>query len=163
MTPALQVAIKGLIDERFDVINAKQSGDTDTSVVPSVEPVEPTPKTNGVHKHALPSPSSSPVKREAATEDLSDVVGTPPPKKKRKPSIDADAALAAKLQAEEERMARPTRGGASRKAAPVKKKRKRVKKERITGSDDSDMDEDGNKPQKPKRETGFHVSHGNER
>jgi hypothetical protein len=150
-----------LIGERFDIINAKSNGDgdgdVDTSVVPSVEPADPVPKTNGVHKHAQPSSSSSPAKREAASEDLSDVVDTLPPKKKRKASIDADAAFAAKLQAEEERLARPTRGGANRKAAPVKR-RKKAKKERVTGSDDSDMDEDGNKPQKPKKETGFHVS-----
>lgn len=125
--------------------------------MPSVEPADPVPKTNGVHKPAQPSSSSSPAKREAPSEDLSDVVDTLPPKKKRKASIDADAAFAAKLQAEEERLARPTRGGANRKAAPVKR-RKKVKKERVTGSDDSDMDEDGSKPPKPKKETGFHVS-----
>lgn len=125
--------------------------------MPSVEPADPVPKTNGVHKPAPPSSTSSPAKREAASEDLSDVVDTLPPKKKRKASIDADAAFAAKLQAEEERLARPTRGGANRKAAPVKRKRK-AKKERVTGSDDSDLDEDGSKPQKPKKETGFHVS-----
>ena len=80
-----------------------------------------------------------------------------PPKKKRKASVDADAAYAARLQAEEDARARPTRGGATRKAGPTKKKKK-VKKERVTGSDDSEID-DEDKPQKPKRETGFHVRH----
>ncbi|KEF52069.1 uncharacterized protein A1O9_12059 [Exophiala aquamarina CBS 119918] len=151
-----KAAIKDLIGERFDIINAKSNGDgdMDTSVVPSVEPADPLPKTNGVH-HAQPSVSSSPAKREAGSEDLSDVVDTVPPKKKRKASVDADAALAAKLQAEEERLARPTRGGASRKVAPVKK-RKKAKKPRVTGSDDSDLDEGGNRSEKPRRNTGFH-------
>jgi len=148
-----------LIGERFDIINAKANGDVDvdTSVVPSVELQYPLPKTNGVH-HAHSSISSSPAKREAGSEELSDVVDKAPLKKKRKASVDADAALAAKLQAEEERLARPTRGGVNRKAAPVKKKKKKVKKARVTGSDDSDLDEDGDKPEKPRKNTGFHVS-----
>lgn len=151
----MQTAIKALIDQRFDVINARLNGES--PVVPSVEAGEPIPKTNGVHKPSPPSPSSSPAKREASSEDMSDVVDSPPPKKKRKNGIDADAAFAAKLQAEEDLRARPTRGGANRKAAPAKKKRKVKKKERVTGSDDSEA-EDGEKPAKPKRDTGFHVS-----
>lgn len=148
-----------MIGERFDVINAQNNGDGDaeTSVVPSVEPADPVPKTNGFHKPAPPSPSSSPAKREATNEDRPDVMDASRPKKKHKISIDADAALAAKLQAEEERLARPTRGGANHKAAPAKR-RKKVKKERVTGSDDSDLDENGSKPEKPKKDTGFHVS-----
>lgn len=141
-----------MINERFDVINAKENGEA--TVVPSVEPTEPTPKTNGAHALTSNSASSSPTKREPKSESVSDVVDAPP-KKKRKASIDADAVYAARLQAEEDARARPTRGGTSRKAGPVKKKKK-AKKEKVTGSDDSDIvDED--KPQKPKRETGFHV------
>ncbi|KAK5050949.1 hypothetical protein LTR84_003508 [Exophiala bonariae] len=150
-----KAAIKELIGERFDIISAQNSGDAETSVVPSVEPADPTPKTNGIHKPAPPSPSSSPAKREAPSEDRPGAADASRPKKKHKVSIDADAAFAAKLQAEEERRARPTRGGANHKAAPAKRKKK-VKKERVTGSDDSDLDEDGNKPEKPKKETGFH-------
>jgi hypothetical protein len=55
-------------------------------------------------------------------------------------------------------MARPTRGGSTRKTAPAKKKKK-TKKDRITASDDSDLDDD-DKPAKPKRKTGFHVRLG---
>ncbi|EXJ61303.1 uncharacterized protein A1O5_11860 [Cladophialophora psammophila CBS 110553] len=147
-------AIRELIGERFDLMNAKRNGET--TVVPSVETaelIEPPPLTNGVHHSSAPS-SSSPAKREAESEDVSDVIDTAPPKKKQKAAIDADAAYAARLQAEEDKLARPTRGGASRKAAPVKKK-KRAKKERVTGSDDSEVEGEERK-QKPKRETGFH-------
>jgi hypothetical protein len=142
-----------LIGERFDIANAKRN--TETTVVPSVEPVEPTrtkPQTNGVHH----SPSSSPAKREAESDEVSDLAATPPPKKKQKSTVDADAVFAAKLQAEEDQRARPTRGGANRKSAPARKKKKKPKKDRITTSDDSDIDAD-EKEQKPRRETGFHV------
>ncbi|KAJ4504482.1 hypothetical protein HRR83_008438 [Exophiala dermatitidis] len=150
LTP-YKAAIKALIDERFDIIEAKQNGDS--PVVASVEQAEPAPATNGVHKNQVSSPSASPAKRDAS-EAGSEVIDTPPPKKKRKASLDEDAAFAARLQAEEDKLARPTRGGASRKSAPAKKK-KRTKKERVTGSDDSDLEDDA-KEQKPKRETGFH-------
>ncbi|KAL6250435.1 hypothetical protein RBB50_002737 [Rhinocladiella similis] len=141
--------IKILINERFDVISTKENGDS--TVVPSVEPVEPAQKTNGVH---IESPSASPAKREAKSESHSTILDSPPPKKKRKTSLDADAAYAARLQAEEDARARPTRGGASRKTAPVKKRKKKAKKERVTGSDDSDLEDEENP--KPKRNTGFH-------
>jgi upstream activation factor subunit UAF30 len=141
-----------LIGERFDIANAKQNGET--TVVPSVEAAEPAetiPQTNGAHH----SSQSSPAKREAESDEVSDVADTPPPKKKQKSAVDADAAFAAKLQAEEDKRARPTRGGGSRKSAPAKKKKK-PKKDRITASDDSEIDGEA-KDAKPKRETGFHV------
>ncbi|KIW50752.1 hypothetical protein PV05_09540 [Exophiala xenobiotica] len=149
ITPQKAV-IKVVINERFDVISSKENGDA--AVIPSVEQAEPTQKTNGVHTQ---SPSSSPAKREAQTESDSDVIDTPRPKKKRKASLDADAAYAARLQAEEDARARPTRGGTTRKSAPAKRKKK-VKKDRVTGSDDSDIDDEEHKAQKPKRNTGFH-------
>ncbi|KAJ9602425.1 hypothetical protein H2200_012967 [Cladophialophora chaetospira] len=145
-------AIKDLIGERFDLANAKRSGES--TVVASVEPAESTkstPPTNGVHH----STESSPAKREAESDEVSDVADTPPPKKKQKSTVDADAAFAAKLQAEEDKRARPTRGGTSRKAAPAKKKKKKPKKDRITASDDSEIDGE-EREIKPKRETGFH-------
>ncbi|EXJ96470.1 hypothetical protein A1O1_01596 [Capronia coronata CBS 617.96] len=148
-----KAAIKVLIDERFDIINARKNGES--PVVPSVEQADPMPTANGVHKPPADSPSTSPTKR-GTSDAASDVIDRPPAKKKRKASLDADAAFAARLQAEEDKLARPTRGGTSRKAAPVKKKKKRPKKEPGTGSDDSDLDEEGRKAQKPKRETGFH-------
>jgi upstream activation factor subunit UAF30 len=150
----VQAAIKDLIEERFDIVNAKKNGDNE--VVPSVEAAEPAPKTNGVHQPHTQSPSSSPAKRGASTHSASDAIDKSPPKKKRKASLDADAAFAARLQAEEDKLARPTRGGANRKSAPVKRKKK-AKKERVTGSDDSELDDDERKAEKPKRDTGFHV------
>lgn len=151
----VQAAIKELIDHRFDVMNEKKNGDGEATVVPSVESADPRPKTNGVHPPPVESPSASPAKRPARSDSVSDVLDTPPPKK-RKASVDADAAFAARLQAEEDKLARPTRGGANRKAAPAKRKKK-PKKERVTGSDDSDLDGAERKAQKPKRDTGFHV------
>jgi upstream activation factor subunit UAF30 len=135
-------------------------------VVASVEAVEaqeatkpapvPTPQTNGHHSPAS-SRASTPGKREAESDDYSDSKdSSPPPKKKLKAEVDEDAAFAARLQAEEDKMARPTRGGASRKAAPAKKKRKTPKKTRVTASDDSDLD-GMDKKDKPKKKTGFHV------
>lgn len=142
-----------MIEERFDIINATKNGES--PVVPSVEQSDPAPAVNGVHKATADSPSASPAKRDAS-EAVSDGIDKAPPKKKRKASLDADAAFAARLQAEEDKLARPTRGGTNRKTAPAKKK-KRPKKERVTGSDDSDLDGEESKAQKPKRETGFHV------
>ncbi|EXJ64826.1 hypothetical protein A1O7_01164 [Cladophialophora yegresii CBS 114405] len=145
-------AIKGLIGERFDIANAKRNGEP--TVVPSVEAVEPAEtarQTNGVHH----SSESSPAKRVAESDEVSDVADTPPPKKRQKATVDADAAFAAKLQAEEDKMARPTRGGGTRKSAPAKKKKKKPKKDRITASDDSEIDGE-EKESKPKRDTGFH-------
>lgn len=132
--------------------------------IPSVEPADPIPKTNGFHKstiqsHVSTSPKSTPAKREVDSEAMSDLEDSGPQKKKRKPSIEDDAAIAARLQAEEDKLARPTRGGTSRKAAVVKKKKTPKKKARskVTGSDDSDLE--GVEPKrKVNRDTGFHVS-----
>lgn len=137
-------------------MNARKNGES--TVVPSVEPADSGPKTNGVHNEHAQSLSSSPAKREAESEPVSEVTDPAPPKKKQKANIDADAAYAARLQAEEDKLARPTRGGANRKAPPVKRKKKKPsKKERVTGSDDSDAEDEERKAQKPKRDTGFHV------
>ena len=154
--------------ERFDVVEAKRTGAEDP--VPSVEAPDgetttvSIPRTNGVHKFKSSEPSapsapsaasSTPAKREASDDDLSDVVDVAPPKKKRKPtSAEDDATLAARLQAEENNMARPTRGGGPRKAAPSKKKTPKKKtKARVTGSDDSEVEDS---PKKVNRNTGFH-------
>jgi upstream activation factor subunit UAF30 len=121
---------------------------------------EETAHTNGTHKsgeqpNGTPTPDPSTTKREASSDSLSDVIDDVPPSKKRKVKTEDDASLAARLQAEEDKMARPTRGGAPRKAAPAKKKKTPKKKtsSRITGSDDSDVASED----KPKKNTGFHV------
>jgi upstream activation factor subunit UAF30 len=162
-----KAAINDLVRERFDVVEAKRNGAEDP--VPSVEAVdgEPinvsAPQTNGVHKSseasaASPSASTTPAKREATSDDLSDVDDSAPPKKKRKTNAEDDAALAARLQAEEDKMARATRGVGSRKTAPVKKKKtpKKKARSRVTGSDDSDVEDS---PRAVNRNTGFHACH----
>lgn len=155
-----QAAIKQLIMERFDIFNARQSGDTEP-----VESVETTTasKTNGHAKSSSSSASETGLKREAEdSESSSDVIDDAPPKKKRKENKDnakeTDAEIAARLQAQEDRAARPTRGAAPRKAAPAKKKKTPKKKTatRITGSDDSDVEDEGGTGRKVNRETGFH-------
>jgi upstream activation factor subunit UAF30 len=106
-----------------------------------------------------PPPSSSPVKRHTTGDGAFDPPSASPPAKKRKPDddVDADAVFAAKLQAEENSRARPTRGGNTRRAAPSKKKSKAKTTKRVKASDDSDIGS-GDEPKKEvNRNTGFHV------
>ena len=147
--------------ERFDIFNARQAGEQEP--IPSVEISQPPPPVTNGHAKPMAVPRSpSDKKREADDSDLSDVIDKAPPKKKRKEkddSIEDDAAIAARLQAEENRASRPSRGGAPRKAAPAKKKKAPKKKtaNKVTASDDSDVEEgDGTKKRKVNRETGFH-------
>jgi hypothetical protein len=162
-----QASIKDLILERFDMF--APSDDVDNSHAPDPSP----PATNG-HAESKerggpsatpisPTTSSSPKKREVDLEDLSDVVDKPPAKKKRKadPAVDADAAYAARLQAEENLRARPTRGGSTRKAAPVKKKKATPKSKtakKVKAEDDSDLDGSEGGKKEVNRTGGFHVS-----
>lgn len=151
-----------MILERFDIFNARQQQgqapepeeSKDEGAAPQV------PITNGYHAPSPKSPTpakSSPAKRDAPAEPISDAIEESPPKKKRKePSVDADAAYAARLQAEEDKRARPTRGGGSKKSAPVKKKTPKKKTAaRIRGSDESDAN-DSSTDKKPNN-TGFNV------
>jgi len=84
---------------------------------------------------------------------MSDVVDDRPAKKKarKQDAEEDDAAYAARLQREENTRARPTRAGATRKAAPVKRKKKSAAKVK----DGSDVDTNG---EPVKRTGGFHVS-----
>lgn len=145
--------------ERFDLFEAKSRKEQEP--VPSVEVSEPAP-TNG-HISNSPSSSSSNVKREADDSDTSDIDDSAPPKKKtkRKESVmDDDAAFAARLQAEEDRNSRPTRGGgAPRKQKGAQSKKSKTPKKKtstkVTGSDDSDIDDSAPR-RKVNRNTGFH-------
>ncbi|KAI1933006.1 hypothetical protein LOZ66_006692 [Ophidiomyces ophidiicola] len=148
--------IKHLIMERFDVFAAEAD-------VHSATPPDP-PTTNGHTPNgtgALPYPrplANSPNKSVEA-EVGPDVTETPPPAKKRKSElIDADAAFAARLQAEENSRARPVR--AARKAAPIKKKKpvnKSKTAKRVKASDDSEVDASGTETKKEVNRTGgFH-------
>jgi hypothetical protein len=164
-------AIKELTMERFDIINAKRNAEANASTTNGSEPVvnghmSDTP-VKSIERPSTPpaSPSpSSPIKKRFVDGDgLPDGV-TSPPKKKRKPEADADAVLAARLQAEENLRARPTRGGNARKVAPIKKKKTPTKvktSKKIRAEDDSDIGESGEEDKEEKkvnRNTGFHVS-----
>ncbi len=95
-------------------------------------------------------------------DELSDLPNVSPPKKKIKtePFLVADAIYAAKLQAEENSRARPTRGSA-RKTTIIKKKRSTKKKtrEKVKAEDDSDIQISGSEATEKKvnRSGGFHV------
>lgn len=160
--------INTLIGSRFDALSAKsEQQDAPPSAVAST--------TNGV-KHERSSeatsgpsePSRSPSssgsgfsKRVSPSED-SDVVDDAPPKKKvKRPEGQSDAELAARLQAEENARSRPTRGGGTRKRAPVKaktpKKSKKKSSAKVKADDDSELDS-GSADDKPvKRNGAFHV------
>jgi hypothetical protein len=145
--------------ERFDIFNARMN--EPSAPVASVEVPQPPLPTNGHYDSPASMPdAATPQKRSAGSDDISDIASGSPRKKKRKPSVDADALFAAKLQAEEDKLARPTRGSNSRKSAPAKKKKTPKKKTsaRVKASDDSDIDDSESGEKKPPKNTGFHVS-----
>ncbi|KAJ5989226.1 hypothetical protein N7481_004436 [Penicillium waksmanii] len=153
LTPQ-KVAIKELIMQRFDIFAAKNG------VAESPEKTTASNGHRGDSASAVPSPppSSSPVKRQADSEEASDLSGASPPPKKRKPDtdVDADAEFAAKLQAEENLRARPTRGGSNRRAAPTKKKSKAKTSKRVKAEDDSDIESGSDTKKEVNRTGGFH-------
>ncbi|KAL4907407.1 hypothetical protein BDW74DRAFT_123967 [Aspergillus multicolor] len=156
LTPQ-KAAIKQLIMERFDIfaekkgIGAPPTPNGNAQHGDSATPVEP----------SSPSQSSTAQKRQADSADLEDIpTKTPPSKKqKQKPShdIDSDAVFAAKLQAEENLRARPTRGASTRKAAPVKKRKPTAKTaKKVRAEDDSDIGSGSESGKKVNRSGGFH-------
>ncbi|KAL8673757.1 MAG: hypothetical protein Q9168_001818 [Polycauliona sp. 1 TL-2023] len=157
ITPQKDV-IKPLIMDRFDKFIAEQNAPTQTNghTVDVKREVSESPG-------ATPSQASpdrpSVLKREASeVEESSEAVDAPRPKNKRKRTpMDDDAVFAAKLQAEENVRARPTRGGGPKKAAPVKKKKTPKKKTaaRVDAADDSDLDSEAAE-KKVNRSGGFH-------
>ncbi|KAJ5761197.1 hypothetical protein N7520_008353, partial [Penicillium odoratum] len=157
LTPQ-KAAIKQLIMERFDIYADKNGV--------GEEPEEESANNghqdgNSVSGVPSPPPSSSPVKRQADSEEASDPSDSPPPKKlKSEADIDADAVFAAKLQAEENLRARPTRGGNARRAAPTKKKTKSKPKAktsaRVKAEDDSDLESGSDTKKEVNRTGGFH-------
>lgn len=113
---------------------------------------------NRAKKESLKGNQDVPTPRSAS--DNSDV-DMGPPKKKRK-QADSDAKLAAKLQAEENSRARPSRGGVVKKAVISRKKASPKKKSaaKVKADDDSDIELDSNGEVKEvNRKGGFHVSH----
>lgn len=150
-----KAAIKQLIMERFDIYAEKNGVGA---------PAKDTATSNG-HKEddatapvPSPPPSTSPVKRDADSEEAS-AAGSEPPAKKHKSDadVDADALYAAKLQAEENMRARPTRGGNTRRAAPSKKKSKAKTSKRVKAEDDSDIESGSDTKKEVNRSGGFHV------
>jgi upstream activation factor subunit UAF30 len=150
--------------ERFDIF-AQKNG-----VGEAPDDAAPTSKaTNGHSANDTSNPAAAPAspssstsqKRHADSEDLSENGTKTPPKKKRKAdNIDADALYAAKLQAEENMRARPTRAGSARKAAPIKKKKSKTSK-KVKAEDDSDVESGSETGAKKEvnRSGGFHVSY----
>jgi len=154
---------------RFDKFNAEKN------LSPTVEEVTVSrPLTNGhaaivkeetlepVQQVSSPPSKVRPKREERDEEAMSDVIDTPPKKKRKAEPLDDDALFAARLQAEENSRARPTRGGTSRKGAIVKKKRSSVKKKtakKIKSEDDSDIEGSGSEVEdrKVNRSGGFHV------
>lgn len=146
--------------QRFDRFN---SGATAAS-----EPREPIPTVENGVKGAKPihgdTPSEASDKKRSpdSASALSEFDDSGPAKKKAKKSKtaeDEDAAFAARLQAEENARTRPTRGGNTRKKAPVpKKKTKKKSSTKVRDDDDSDVGSgSGGEKKSPSRKGGFHV------
>ncbi|RGP81512.1 swib mdm2 domain [Fusarium longipes] len=129
-------AIKRLIEARFDAVSGADSGIAPPSTVDSYA-ANGTSDVGETEQSATPEPSRKKVKRSSSAED-------------------ADARLAAELQAQENSLARgrKTRGGdkpTKKKAAPRKKSAKKVK-----ADDDSDLEPaDGETGKKRKAGGGF--------
>ncbi|KAH6612502.1 hypothetical protein C7974DRAFT_405722 [Boeremia exigua] len=145
-------AITALIMQRFDKFNSEVNGTTGPEEpLPSVENGAASTSATPEHKR---SPDS-----ESALSELEDAAPPKKKAKKAKPAEDDDAAFARKLQAEENaRSGRATRGGNSRKKAPLpKKKAKKKSANRVKDEDDSDIASGSDKEKKsPSRKGGFH-------
>ncbi|KAI9843207.1 MAG: hypothetical protein M1837_006569 [Sclerophora amabilis] len=175
--------IKELIMSRFDKLDADKLA---TPLSPKQTPAKPS--TNGrVHQiknePQAPEQQTSPHNNEPSTprqqaspptsgtrnedEDEGEdsipepaAVSAKPPKKRLKTeSLDADAQFAAKLQAEENSRARPTRLGVTKKPSSAKKKRSPIKtKSKVKVDEDSDVESGtgGEPKRKVNRSGGFH-------
>ncbi|CAK7219882.1 hypothetical protein SCUCBS95973_003971 [Sporothrix curviconia] len=137
-----KVAIKDLIEARFDAINSQSQ---------SPDPSNEQDATNAINgdgreiKVSLDTYSNRSRPYDGSGDEA-------PAKKKHKRASssveDADARLAAELQAQENRLARArtTRGGNTTKARPSKAKS--AKKKSAAKVDDSDVEGDGEPPKK---------------
>lgn len=155
-----------MILERFQIAETKAA-----EPAPSTEASTTNGHTSPLDKEEVNAkdestpPSSRAVSTTSAsipkTEPESDSEEVSPPKKKRKQNkpVDADAKLAAMLQAQENMSARATRGGANRKTPKKMAKKPRKKSEKkIKADDDSELGEvgsDGEIKEKVKK-GGFH-------
>ncbi|KAH8645524.1 hypothetical protein BX600DRAFT_166613 [Xylariales sp. PMI_506] len=136
-----KAAIKTLIEQRFDAISA---GGDDSNAPNKAHQPERSPDVSPkrVNGHA----DEDDVEGDRGDDNADEIqVSTQPPRKKQRKSEDtedADAKLAAMLQAQENRLgARATRGGGA-KAKPVKKKKAAPRKKssnKVSAEDDSDL------------------------
>jgi len=142
-------AIKTLIVERFDKFAAEKDALPPTNGCKEESPPPPPPPQSKKKNHKR--------KSESDRDEPSDAPSTPA-MKKRKQNVEDDAAMAARLQAEENSRARPTRGGSMRKAsAPKKKMAKKKTSSKVKAEDDSDLYvSDSAKERKVNRSGGFH-------
>jgi hypothetical protein len=155
----MQAAVSKVIMERFDNISKTtpptSSDDVLKNTKPQVNGQSKQEFKNGTKKSSTPSSSDAPT----PGSDESDVDLSPPKKKRKQP--DSDAKLAAKLQAEENSRARPSRAGVNKKTVVIRKKSTPKKKSaaKVKADDDSDLDvnSDGEKKDVV-RKGGFHVS-----
>jgi upstream activation factor subunit UAF30 len=137
-----QIAIKNLIEARFDAISSAEVAQV------------PTPTSGATADHDTNGHSPSDDDTGANGEIK---VSLPPPTKKQKresSSEDADARLAAELQAQENRLSRGrvTRGAGVAKPKPRPKTTKKKSAKRVRSDDDSDAGSDPDA--KPKRKAG---------
>lgn len=150
--------MRSLIEARFDAINSDDAQAMPTPPLATTEAASPKHEANG---HTPSDGADTP----AAEDDEIEVASLPPAKKKQKrePSTeDADAKLAARLQAQENRLAqgRTTRGGSAGKPSKQGKskvkaaKKKGEKRARAEGSSDADG-ADSDAPPKRKAGGGF--------
>ncbi|KAF2265679.1 SWIB-domain-containing protein [Lojkania enalia] len=157
-----------LILARFDKFNNERNDVADTEPTEPVPTVE-APATNGATKSATnvdtSEENSGSVSKKRTPEDesaLSELEHSPPRKKQKKVKAEEDdAAFAARLQAEENARvrARSTRGGNTKKRAPLPKKKKEKKKSanKVKDEDDSDLGSGSGADKKEvKRTGGFH-------
>ncbi|KAK3348242.1 SWIB/MDM2 domain-containing protein [Neurospora tetraspora] len=127
-------AIKGLIEARFDAFSARKAAQEPT-------PEEATPEAT---PQATPEATPEADEDDAATD--AEIKVRPKKQQKRESSEDADARLAAELQAQENKLSRGprTRGGGAakvtKKAKPKAKTPKKKSATRVKSDDDSDME-----------------------
>ncbi|RAO68234.1 uncharacterized protein BHQ10_004246 [Talaromyces amestolkiae] len=153
-----QAPVKDLIMQRFDLFMNKNNEPS----TPSDDAIPSTETANGhghsshkQEKHITPPPSSSSPQRKREAESMASD-DTEPKKRRPDPDVDADAEFAAKLQAEENKRARPTRGSATRKTAPSKKKSKSKTSKKVKAEDDSDLESTSETKKEVNRSGGFH-------
>lgn len=148
--------IKPLIMARFDKFMAEQSTQTQANGHTTVATASP----EATPSHTSPTPRSASKGPSVEAEESSEVVDTHTKKKRKRSPLDEDAVFAARLQAEENSRARPTRGGGvTKKVVPAKKKKTPKKKtaDRVDAADDSELDSESAE-KKVNRSGGFHVS-----